>query len=113
MGRQGPDLQDDGVGLYKPITWNWRLVILTTFHCHDTKLSHAHIHITSKIVEDVVNKVGSSAWSNADFERFVYADVATEPNGMELSVLVRVVAEGPRSVARSSTTCAASPVCGG
>jgi hypothetical protein len=34
-----------------------------------------------------VSKVGSSASSNADFERFVYADVATEPNGMELSVL--------------------------
>jgi hypothetical protein len=38
-------------------------------------------------LEDVVSKVGSSASSNADFERFVYADVATEPNGMELSVL--------------------------
>jgi hypothetical protein len=38
-------------------------------------------------LEDVVSKVGSSAPSNADFERFVYADVATEPNGMELSVL--------------------------
>jgi hypothetical protein len=34
-----------------------------------------------------VSKVGSFASSNADFERFVYADVATEPNGMELSVL--------------------------
>ena len=34
-----------------------------------------------------MSKVGSSASSNADFERFVYADVATEPNGMELSVL--------------------------
>jgi hypothetical protein len=34
-----------------------------------------------------VSKVGSFAWSNADFERFVYADVATEPSGMELSVL--------------------------
>ena len=34
-----------------------------------------------------MSKVGSSAWSNADFERFVYAYVATEPNGMELSVL--------------------------
>lgn len=33
-----------------------------------------------------MNKVGSTS-SNADFERFVYADVATEPNGMELSVL--------------------------
>jgi hypothetical protein len=21
---QGPDLQNDGVGWYKPITWNWR-----------------------------------------------------------------------------------------
>jgi hypothetical protein len=41
---------------------------------------------TSEILEDVVNKVGSTS-SNADFERFVYADVATEPNGMELSVL--------------------------
>jgi hypothetical protein len=41
----------------------------------------------SKILEDVVNKTGSSASSSADFERFVYADVATEPNGMELSVL--------------------------
>jgi hypothetical protein len=42
---------------------------------------------TAKIMEIVVSKVGSSASSNADFERFVYADVATEPNGMELSVL--------------------------
>jgi hypothetical protein len=41
----------------------------------------------SKILEDVVNEVGSSASSTADFERFVYADVAIEPNGMELSVL--------------------------
>ena len=41
---------------------------------------------TSETLEDVVNKVGSTS-SNADFERFVYADVATEPNGMELSVL--------------------------
>jgi hypothetical protein len=40
-----------------------------------------------KILEDVANKTGSSASSSADFERFVYADVATEPNGMELSVL--------------------------
>jgi hypothetical protein len=38
-------------------------------------------------VEDVVGKDGSFASSNADFERFVYADVATEPNGMELSIL--------------------------
>jgi hypothetical protein len=38
-------------------------------------------------VEDVVGKDGSFASWNADFERFVYADVATEPNGMELSVL--------------------------
>jgi hypothetical protein len=41
---------------------------------------------TSETLEDVVNKVGSTS-SNADFERFVYANVATEPNGMELSVL--------------------------
>jgi hypothetical protein len=34
-----------------------------------------------------VSKVGSCASSNADFERFVYADVATDPNGMELTVL--------------------------
>jgi hypothetical protein len=34
-----------------------------------------------------VSEVGSSASSTADLERFVYADVATEPNGMELSVL--------------------------
>jgi hypothetical protein len=34
-----------------------------------------------------VSEVGSSASSTADFERFVYADVAIEPNGMELSVL--------------------------
>ncbi len=34
-----------------------------------------------------MSKVGSSSSSNADFERFVYAGVATEPNGMELSVL--------------------------
>jgi hypothetical protein len=37
-------------------------------------------------LEDVVREVGSSA-STADFERFVYADVAIEQNGMELSVL--------------------------
>jgi hypothetical protein len=42
---------------------------------------------TARTMEIVVSKVGSSASSNADFERFVYADVATEPNGMELSVL--------------------------
>jgi hypothetical protein len=34
-----------------------------------------------------VSKVGSSARSNTDFARFIYADVANEPNGMELSVL--------------------------
>jgi hypothetical protein len=34
-----------------------------------------------------MSEVDSSAPSNADFERFVYADVAVEPNGMELSVL--------------------------
>ena len=34
-----------------------------------------------------MSNVGPSASSNADFERFVYADVAIEPNGMELSVL--------------------------
>ena len=34
-----------------------------------------------------MDKFGSPAWSTADFERFVYADIATEPNGMELSVL--------------------------
>lgn len=34
-----------------------------------------------------MNKTGSSASSTVDFERFVYADVAIEPNGMELSVL--------------------------
>jgi hypothetical protein len=38
-------------------------------------------------LEDVVSEVGSSASSTADFERFVYVDVAIEPNGMELSVL--------------------------
>ena len=32
--------------------------------------------------------------SNADFERFVYADVATEPNGMELSVLSALSRQG-------------------
>jgi hypothetical protein len=37
-------------------------------------------------LEDIVKEVGSSA-SIADFERFVYADVAIEQNGMELSVL--------------------------
>jgi hypothetical protein len=45
-------------------------------------------------VEDVVSKVGSFASSNADFERFVYADVATEPNGMELSVLSALSRQG-------------------
>jgi len=34
-----------------------------------------------------VNEVKSSAASTTDLERFVYADVAIEPNGMELSVL--------------------------
>ena len=34
-----------------------------------------------------MSKIGSSASSTADFEQFVYADVAIEPNGMELSVL--------------------------
>jgi hypothetical protein len=34
-----------------------------------------------------VSEVGSPASSTADLERFVYADVAIEPNGMELSVL--------------------------
>jgi hypothetical protein len=42
---------------------------------------------SAKMMENVVSKVGSSTSSNADFERFVYAGVATEPNGMELSVL--------------------------
>jgi hypothetical protein len=41
-----------------------------------------------------VSKVGSFASSNADFERFVYADVATEPNGMELSVLSALSRQG-------------------
>jgi hypothetical protein len=45
-------------------------------------------------VEDVVGKDGSFASSNADFERFVYADVATEPNGMELSVLSALSRQG-------------------
>jgi hypothetical protein len=45
-------------------------------------------------VEDVVSKVGSFASSNADFERFVYSDVATEPNGMELSVLSALSRQG-------------------
>jgi hypothetical protein len=45
-------------------------------------------------LEDVVSKVGSFASSNADFERFVYADVATEPNGMELSVLSALSRQG-------------------
>jgi hypothetical protein len=43
--------------------------------------------LKAKMMENVVSKAGPSAPSNADFERFVYADVATEPNGMELSVL--------------------------
>jgi hypothetical protein len=34
-----------------------------------------------------MSEVNSATPSNADFERFVYADVAVEPNGMELSVL--------------------------
>jgi hypothetical protein len=34
-----------------------------------------------------VSEVGSSASSTTDLEQFVYADVAIEPNGMELSVL--------------------------
>jgi hypothetical protein len=38
-------------------------------------------------LEEVVNEVGSPASSTVDFERFVYADIAIEPNGMELSVL--------------------------
>jgi hypothetical protein len=34
-----------------------------------------------------VSNIGSSVSPNTDLERFVYASVATEPNGMELSVL--------------------------
>ena len=48
----------------------------------------------AKMMENVVSKVGSFASSNADFERFVYADVATEPNGMELSVLSALSRQG-------------------
>jgi hypothetical protein len=40
-----------------------------------------------KVLEDVVSKIGSSASWTADLERFVYADVVKESNGMELSVL--------------------------
>lgn len=40
-----------------------------------------------KINEGVMSEIGSSGLPTADLERFVYADVATEPNGMELSVL--------------------------
>jgi hypothetical protein len=54
----------------------------------DAKRSH-HLYF-----RDSVGKVGSSASSNADFERFVYADVATEPNGMELSVLSALSRQG-------------------
>jgi hypothetical protein len=41
-----------------------------------------------------VSRVGSFASSNTEFERFVYADVATEPNGMELSVLSALSRQG-------------------
>ena len=41
-----------------------------------------------------MGKDGSFASSNADFERFVYADVADEPNGMELRVLAAVCRGG-------------------
>jgi hypothetical protein len=40
-----------------------------------------------KILEDEVSEAGTSASPTADLERFVYADIATESNGMELSVL--------------------------
>jgi hypothetical protein len=39
------------------------------------------------ILEDAVSEVGSNPSPDAEFERFVYADIATESNGMELSVL--------------------------
>jgi hypothetical protein len=45
-------------------------------------------------VEDAVSKVGSFASSSTHFERFVYADIATEPNGMELSVLSALSRQG-------------------
>jgi hypothetical protein len=57
-----------------------------------------------------VSKVGSSAWPNADFERFVYADVATEPNGMELSARCR----GRASIrGKKLNDLRSFPVCGG
>jgi hypothetical protein len=61
--------------------------MLKIFHRDDIKLLRAHTHLFLKILENLMSKVDSSAPSNADFERFVYADVAVEPNGMELSVL--------------------------
>ncbi len=41
-----------------------------------------------------MSKVDSSALSKVDFERFVYADVAIEPSGMELSVLSALSRQG-------------------
>jgi hypothetical protein len=61
--------------------------VLKIFHRDDIKLLRAHTHLFLKILENLMRKVDSSAPSNADFERFVYADVAVEPNGLELSVL--------------------------
>jgi hypothetical protein len=40
-----------------------------------------------KVLEDVVSEISASVSSTSDLERFVYADVAVESNGMELSVL--------------------------
>jgi hypothetical protein len=39
------------------------------------------------MLEEIVDKSGSPAVQSADFERFMYTDVAIEQNGMPLSVL--------------------------
>jgi hypothetical protein len=41
-----------------------------------------------------LNKTGSSTMSTTNLERFVYADVAHEPNGMSLSVLSALARRG-------------------
>src|ERR1700753_1189078 len=43
---------------------------------------------------NMLNKSGSSATSTDGLERFVYADVAPEPNGMPLSVLSALARRG-------------------
>jgi hypothetical protein len=45
-------------------------------------------------MEEIVSKAATPAVSNADLERFMYAEIATEANGMPLSVLSALSREG-------------------